>query len=200
MNEVLGIADSLQARREALVSRLSPAARHAAFPRLYARPMPPMPAMDKTTIERLQREKDGLLKEVGELRDTIAALQAQLTTPTVLMARRIAERKNAPADVITSFLLEINALRDEGEPEWTIGHLTSARRARPFAMPRHVCIWLVRQLCTQVSLPSIGKHFGNRDHTSCMHACVRAPHWLLIDPKMKLVADAVLLRFGGSST
>lgn len=198
MNESLGIADSLQARRESLVSRLSPMARHQAFPRLYARPLPP-PSSEKD-LARLQGEKDALLKENGELRDTIAALQAQLTTPTVLMARRIAERKNAPTDVITAFLCEINALRDDGDDEWTMAHLTSARRARPFAMPRHVCIWLVRQLCTQVSLPSIGKHFGNRDHTSCMHACVRAPHWLLIDPKMKLVADAVLLRFGGSTT
>jgi hypothetical protein len=30
-----------------------------------------------------------------------------------------------------------------------------------------------------------------------MHACARASHWLLIDPKMKETADAVLLKFGG---
>jgi hypothetical protein len=198
MNEPIGIYAEQTAKRASLVARLSPQARHQAFPRIYARPLPP-PTNGKELAD-LQRANAGLLKEVAELRDTIAALQAQLTTPTVLMARRIAERKNAPADVITAFLCEINALRDDGDPEWTVAHLTSARRARPYAMPRHVCIWLVRQLCTQVSLPNIGKHFGNRDHTSCMHACVRAPHWLLIDPKMKLVADAVLLRFGGTST
>jgi chromosomal replication initiation ATPase DnaA len=200
VNEPIGIYAEQTAKREALVSRLSPQARHQAFPRLYARPLPPRATADQAALDRIQREKDALIREVANLRDTVAALQAQLTTPTVLMARRIAERKNAPADVITAFLLEINALRDAGEDQWTIAHLTSARRARSFAMPRHVCIWLVRQLCTQVSLPTIGKHFGNRDHTSCMHACVRAPHWLLIDPKMKLVADAVLLRFGGSAT
>ena len=197
-DQPIGIFAALQARHSAVVANLSPTARHAAFPRVYARPMPP-PTIEKDLAD-LRTANAAHLKEIGELRDTIASLQAQLTTPTILMARRIAERKNEPADVIEAFLCEINAQRAEGDPEWTMGHLTSARRARPIVMPRHVCIWLVRQLCTQVSLPRIGKYFGNRDHTSCMHACVRTPHWLLIDPRMKLVADAVLLRFGGTAT
>ncbi|MDR3158023.1 MAG: chromosomal replication initiator protein DnaA [Zoogloeaceae bacterium] len=47
--------------------------------------------------------------------------------------------------------------------------LLSKKRNRPFVRPRHVAIWLCRQV-TQFSLPVIGAAF-DRDHTSIMSAC-----------------------------
>ena len=47
--------------------------------------------------------------------------------------------------------------------------MTSARRARAVARPRQVAMYLAKQL-TQRSLPEIGRRFGNRDHTTVMHA------------------------------
>ena len=193
----IGIVRDLQERRESVVANLSPAAKHRAFPKVYARPLPPPLAVDHAGIARLQREKDELVKENSALRATITTLQSHLTTSTFLIAQKIAERKNDPDHVIAAFLIEFNARHEHGDEPWTLNHLKSARRSRSYSMPRHVCMWLVRQLCTQISLPQIGKRFGNRDHTSAMHACARAPHWLLIDARMKGAADATLLRFGG---
>lgn len=48
----------------------------------------------------------------------------------------------------------------------------SARRARAVARPRQVAMYLCKEL-TQKSLPDIGKKFGNRDHTTVMHAIKR---------------------------
>lgn len=48
----------------------------------------------------------------------------------------------------------------------------SARRARAVARPRQVAMYLARHLTLQ-SLPEIGKAFGNRDHTTVMHAIRR---------------------------
>ena len=50
--------------------------------------------------------------------------------------------------------------------------MTSARRSRAVARPRQVAMYLAKQL-TSRSLPEIGKKFGNRDHTTVMHAVSR---------------------------
>ncbi len=50
-----------------------------------------------------------------------------------------------------------------------ISDMHSARRARSVARPRQVAMYLAKQL-TSRSLPEIGRKFGNRDHTTVMHA------------------------------
>ena len=46
----------------------------------------------------------------------------------------------------------------------------SKRRNRNVARPRQVAMALAKDL-TQMSLPEIGEAFGNRDHTTVLHAC-----------------------------
>ena len=47
--------------------------------------------------------------------------------------------------------------------------LVSTRRTQPLAFVRHIAIYLVREL-TALSMPSIGRLFGDRDHTTILHA------------------------------
>jgi chromosomal replication initiator protein len=49
------------------------------------------------------------------------------------------------------------------------GDLLSQRRHRSVVWPRQVGMYLAKQL-TQRSLPEIGRRFGNRDHTTVIHA------------------------------
>jgi chromosomal replication initiator protein len=51
----------------------------------------------------------------------------------------------------------------------TLEELVSPRRSQSVAYPRQVAMYLSREL-TDSSLPKIGKEFGNRDHTTVMHA------------------------------
>ena len=51
----------------------------------------------------------------------------------------------------------------------SVKEMTSARRSRYVARPRQVAMYLAREL-TPFSLPMIGKLFGNRDHTTVIHA------------------------------
>ena len=46
----------------------------------------------------------------------------------------------------------------------------SKKRNRNVARPRQVAMALAKEL-TQMSLPEIGEAFGNRDHTTVLHAC-----------------------------
>jgi len=48
--------------------------------------------------------------------------------------------------------------------------LRSKKRNKEIAHARHVAMYLARTL-TNASLPQIGKNFGDRDHTSVLHAC-----------------------------
>ncbi|MGH7120743.1 MAG: chromosomal replication initiator protein DnaA [Acetobacteraceae bacterium] len=53
-----------------------------------------------------------------------------------------------------------------------LADMSSSRRARAVARPRQVAMYLAKQL-TSRSLPEIGRRFGNRDHTTVMHAVAR---------------------------
>jgi chromosomal replication initiator protein len=51
----------------------------------------------------------------------------------------------------------------------SVQELVSPRRSQAVSYPRHVAMYLSREL-TDASLPKIGKEFGGRDHTTVMHA------------------------------
>lgn len=69
--------------------------------------------------------------------------------------------------------------------------MSSARRARAVARPRQVAMYLAKQL-TSRSLPEIGRKFGNRDHTTVMHAVSRVAELMAVDAAF--AEDVELLR------
>jgi chromosomal replication initiator protein len=72
-----------------------------------------------------------------------------------------------------------------------VAEMSSARRARNIARPRQVAMYLAKQL-TSKSLPDIGRHFGDRDHTTVMHAVSRVTE--LISQDAAFGEDVELLR------
>jgi chromosomal replication initiator protein len=69
--------------------------------------------------------------------------------------------------------------------------MSSARRSRQVARPRQIAMFLAKQL-TSRSLPEIGRKFGNRDHTTVMHAVQRVGELMARDPAF--AEDVELLR------
>ncbi len=53
--------------------------------------------------------------------------------------------------------------------EFTIDELCGSNRTRNLVLARQIAMYLCREL-TDMSLPMIGREFGNRDHTTVMHA------------------------------
>ena len=68
--------------------------------------------------------------------------------------------------------------------------LLCERRTRAVARPRHVAMYLAKQLTTR-SYPDIGRRFGGRDHTTVLHAVKRIEALKAEDPA--LAADVELL-------
>jgi chromosomal replication initiator protein len=72
-----------------------------------------------------------------------------------------------------------------------LAEMSSPRRARSVARPRQVAMYLAKQLTT-LSLPQIGKRFGNRDHTTVMHAVRKIEELKISD--LSIAEDVELLK------
>jgi chromosomal replication initiator protein len=57
------------------------------------------------------------------------------------------------------------------------------KRSRPVVESRHVAMYLAREL-TDLSLPKIGERFGNRDHTTVLHAVEKITKLMREDREM----------------
>jgi chromosomal replication initiator protein len=64
--------------------------------------------------------------------------------------------------------------------EMTIEELCSHKRSQNIVYPRQVAMYLSREL-TDSSLPKIGKHFGDRDHTTVLHANAKIQRMIRAD-------------------
>ena len=68
--------------------------------------------------------------------------------------------------------------------------MDSSKRSRNIAYPRQIAMYLCRNL-TQLSLPKIGEHFGNRDHTTVLHACDKIAAELPLNSELKTIIDTI---------
>jgi chromosomal replication initiator protein len=94
------------------------------------------------------------------------------TTQAVLHDILKAHDRRVTIDEIQKHVVEHYSLRP--------GDMSSPRRARAVARPRQVAMFLCKEL-TQRSLPEIGRRFGNRDHTTVMHAIARVTELMTLD-------------------
>ena len=198
-NEALGIVEALQAKREAVVSGLSQAAKHAAFPTVYARPAPTMSEAQKLRRElyRVQGALDETRADNARLQTMVKELHVELEKhrrPEDAVER--VPRSATIANVQKQFLVEYNELSViDGREPLTLADLIGPRRGFALAHPRQVCMWLCAKLCKENSLPRIGRAFGGKDHTTVMHAKRVAPDRMQSRPDLNLIAFRVIAHF-----
>lgn len=73
--------------------------------------------------------------------------------------------------------------------------LLSSARSQRLAWPRQLAMYLAREL-TGESLPSIGKHFGGRDHTTVLHACRRTSARIAADDSSREAVEKLCRALG----
>ena len=64
-----------------------------------------------------------------------------------------------------------------------VADMFSARRSRQIARPRQIAMFLAKNL-TSLSYPEIGRRFGNRDHTTIMHAVRKVEELMVSDTEL----------------
>jgi len=72
-----------------------------------------------------------------------------------------------------------------------LSEMIGPKRVRNFARPRHVAMYLCKQM-TSRSLPEIGRRFGGRDHTTVMHGVKRIEELRIQDAQ--IADDLEILR------
>ena len=75
----------------------------------------------------------------------------------------------------------------------TAEDLRSRRSGRSVSDPRHIAMLLCRKLTPQ-SATAIGKAFGDRDHSTVIHAWRRAEERMESDPELRQDVDALCSR------
>ncbi len=133
--------------------------------------MPQGIAVPDEVIEFLARKITANVRELEGALNRVIAYAALVNRPVTLEFTREtladllrAHEKKLTIDDIQRKVAEHYHLK--------LSDMMSARRAREVARPRQVAMYLAKKL-TPRSLPEIGRRFGNRDHTTVMHAVKR---------------------------
>lgn len=196
MLERLGIVEDLTDRREAMMARLSPGARHRHFPTVYAKPLPRPDKSEQhaAEVKALKAQIAAQRAEILQLRANNNALSEALagTAPAESVDANGEFRPRPVSEVMVDFCAALNRYGFRVHDElWTIDHMRSQRRSRLLARPRQICMWVCLRV-TGKSLPHIGQLFGGRDHTTVMHARNRAREWMQENPLLARVAQDVI--------
>ncbi len=124
--------------------------------------------LDDEVFKFLASEVTSSIREmVGALNRVLAFSKINTSSPTIYECKRILK------DFINSNNKSINIESIQNlvasHFKLNIQELLSPRRSRSLARPRQIAMYLAKQHTTN-SLPDIGRKFGNRDHTTVIHA------------------------------
>ncbi|HFI0256787.1 TPA: chromosomal replication initiator protein DnaA [Streptococcus suis] len=126
------------------------------------------------------RDLEGALKDIHLL-----ATMRNLTEITVdVAAEAIRSRKQTNPQNI---LISIETIQKEVGNFYgvSVKELKGAKRVQNIVHARQVAMYLAREM-TDNSLPKIGKEFGNRDHTTVMHAYNKIKSMLVEDDNLEI--------------
>ncbi len=88
--------------------------------------------------------------------------------------------------ISSSFIIDTVAKYFNVSPKDLVG----SKRSNDIVFPRQIAMYLCRSV-PQLSLPQIGKDFGNRDHTTVMHACTKIEQEMKTNSNTKLIVESV---------
>lgn len=186
-SEPIGEVARLQARRAAVVANLSPAAKHQAFPRLYAMPVPfdRTPNEERQELHRLRLENTNLKAKIAGLESRVEMLLLTQDKMAVQVARRITVTDALPRASVER-VVNIVAKHWDVDPR----ALRAPIRLRKFVRPRQAAYWLLSDLL-KFSSGNIGRCF-NRDHTTILHGISAARRFFENDVDWRTRYDAAL--------
>jgi chromosomal replication initiator protein len=76
-----------------------------------------------------------------------------------------------------------------------VSELKGPQRQQRVVRARGVAMLLARQL-TETSLEQVGRHFGNRDHTTVLHACRKTEARMASDPAIRQAVQELTTQLG----
>jgi chromosomal replication initiator protein len=124
-------------------------------------------------IETNIRDMEGALIKIDAFSQTYSH------PVTLELARRAvgaASPRETPIPVIMEVVAKLTNVK--------ISDFQSKKRSKAITQPRHLCMYLAREVTSQ-SLEQIGGYFGGRDHSTVLHAHRAVSHQLGQDPQLR---------------
>ncbi len=138
--------------------------------------------MIATNVETNIRELEGILNKL------IATSSLTNTSITMEMATKAvndivkSQKRTISADYIQEVVAKYFSISQKD--------LISAKRSNDVTFPRQIAMYLCRNVA-QMSLPQIGKSFGNRDHSTVMHSINKIDSEINSNQNTKLIVESV---------
>lgn len=145
--------------------------------------------IDDEILSAIATQLDTNIRELeGTLNKLIA--KASLTNSPITMAmtqKAIDDIVAQQQKVISSeYIQEVVGKYFNVEPS----DLKSSKRSNDVTFPRQIAMYLCRNVA-QMSMPQIGKDFGNRDHSTVMHSCSKIEKEMKTNSNTKLIVESV---------
>ena len=146
-------------------------------------------SVDNNILSNIANKIDSNIRELEGVFNKIIARASLTHSPiTIELAENtINEFKAASEKVLSSeFVKEtvakyFNINKDD---------LASNKRSNEIAFPRQIAMYLCREVAN-MSYPKIGEDFGNRDHSTVMHACKKIEKEVKDKNNTKLIVESV---------
>ena len=134
-----------------------------------------------TNIDSNIRQLEGIINKL------IAKASLTETPITIEMAQKAIDDIKGETKVISSdYIQDIIAKYFN----ITVSDLKGQKRSADVTFPRQIAMYLCRNVA-QMSMPQIGRDFGNRDHTTVMHSCDKIEKEIKKDGNTKLIVESV---------
>ena len=130
------------------------------------------------------RELEGALIRVVAYSKLVGKEVDEVVAQEVLKDLIVETQKKVTVDLIQRKVAEYFEIR--------LSDMTAKRRSRNVVYPRHVAMYLSREL-TGLSFPDIGEQFGGRDHTTVLHAYEKIKKDVKKDQKAKSLVDKLFI-------
>ena len=145
--------------------------------------------VDDNILANIANKIDSNIRELEGVFNKIIATASLTHTPITieLTENTINEFKAASEKVLSSdFVKEtvakyFNINKDD---------LSSNKRSNEITFPRQIAMYLCREVAN-MSYPKIGEDFGNRDHSTVMHACKKIEKEIKDKNNTKLIVESV---------
>jgi chromosomal replication initiator protein len=91
--------------------------------------------------------------------------------------------------------INIDDIKREVASEYGIkvSELKSRKRTKAVVLPRQIAMYIARKT-TELSLPSIGGHFGGKDHSTVLHSINKIENTIKDNQNMKAMIDSIIDR------
>jgi len=145
--------------------------------------------IDDEILSNIANRIDTNIRELEGALNKLIARASLINSPiTMEMAEwAINEIVSSKDKVISStFIQETVAKYFSIDPK----DIAGSKRSADVVFPRQIAMYLCRTV-PQLSLPQIGKDFGNRDHTTVMHACNKIEKEMKENKNTKLIVESV---------